>query len=163
MFSKHKRIISMLLIFCLVFSVSPATALAAERPGGQTAAAAAVSNPFNDVSESAWYYEAVMHVYANSFFSGTTPDTFEPDGSMTRAMFVTVLGRMAGVDTAAYQNEQPFADVAPDTYYAPYVAWAARHGIAQGTGEGKFSPHDKVTRQQMAVFFVKYFENFGVE
>lgn len=160
-FSMHKRIISMLLIFCMVLSVSPASALAAERQGGQTVAA--VSNPFNDVSESAWYYEAVMHVYANSFFSGTTPDTFEPDGSMTRAMFVTVLGRMAGVDTAAYQNEQPFADVAPDTYYAPYVAWAARHGIAQGTGEGKFSPHDKVTRQQMAVFFVKYFENFGVE
>lgn len=161
MFSMRKRFISLLLIFCMVFSTLPVSALAAEEPNRRTAAS--VSNPFNDVAGSAWYYDAVLYAYANSFFSGTTPNLFEPDGSMTRAMFVTVLGRMAGVDTAAYQNDTPFADVAAGTYYAPYVAWAAKHGIAQGTGGGKFSPNDKVTRQQMAVFFVKYFENFGVD
>ncbi len=162
MFSMRKRFISLLLIFCLVFSVLPTSALAAtataEDSDGQ-----AVSNPFVDVAGGDWYYNAVLYVYANNFFRGTTDTQFEPNGTMTRGMFVTVLGRMAGVDVSAYQNQSSFDDVSPSAYYAPYVAWAAKHGIAQGTGEGKFSPNDNVTRQQMAVFFVKYFENFGVD
>lgn len=59
---------------------------------------------------------------------------------MTRGMFVTVLGRMAGVDANRYQGESSLSDMPADAYYAPYVAWAVKHGVTAGTGGGKFFP-----------------------
>lgn len=54
--------------------------------------------PFTDVSTSAWYYDAVCYAYGNNLFNGTSATTFSPESSMTRGMFITVLGRMAGVE-----------------------------------------------------------------
>ncbi|MCD8117388.1 MAG: SpoIID/LytB domain-containing protein [Oscillospiraceae bacterium] len=65
------------------------------------AAAASVSD-FSDVSSGDWYYDAVAYVAEKGLFQGTTSSTFTPNGSMTRAMFITVLGRYAGVDADAW-------------------------------------------------------------
>lgn len=120
-------------------------------------------NPFIDVREGSWYYDAVQYVSINKFFSGTSINTFDPDGMMNRGMFVTVLGRMAGVDKTAYTGQSVFSDVPADAYYAPYVEWASKYGITMGIGNGKFNPNGIINREQMAVLFVNYFENFGVE
>lgn len=121
------------------------------------------SNSFNDVAQSDKYYNAVRYVKANGIFAGTKSDTFTPKGSMTRGMFLTVLGRMVGVDASAYSGQaSDFSDVSADAYYAPYVKWAAKYGITSGTGKGKFSPKKHVSRQQIAVFLVRYFEAFDV-
>lgn len=56
--------------------------------------------PFSDVSTSSWYYNAVKYAYVNGLFSGTSDTTFSPDSTMTRGMFVTVLGRYAGVSSS---------------------------------------------------------------
>lgn len=82
---------------------------------------------------------------------------------MTRGMFVTVLGRMAGVNPGNYAGPSTFTDVSENAYYAPYVAWAAKYGVTVGMGDGKFSPDAYINRQQMAAFFVRYFETFGVD
>jgi len=124
---------------------------------------AKTENPFVDVREGSWYFDAVQYSHINGFFSGTGENTFNPEGTMTRGMFVTVLGRMAGVDQAAYMGQSTFSDVAVDAYYAPFAAWASKHGIAAGVGNGKFDPEGLVTREQMAVLFVGYFEKFGVD
>lgn len=121
------------------------------------------ANPFRDVSEGDWCYEAVQYSRVNGFFNGTTATTFDPNGTMTRGMFVAVLGRMAGVDTENYQGKPAFSDVPENAYFAPYVAWASKYGITTGTGDGKFSPYALINRQQMAAFFVRYFEAFGVD
>ena len=119
--------------------------------------------PFRDVESSDWYAQAVEYVYSHDIFSGTSATTFTPDGTMTRGMFVTVLGRMAGINPDDYSGETPFSDVPQRMYYAPYVQWAAKYGITAGTGDGKFSPDGFITRAQMAAFFVRYFETFGVD
>ena len=67
---------------------------------------------------------------------------------------------MAGVEAADYAGATDFIDVAEGTWYAPFVKWAARYGITTGTGNGKFSPDGRITREEMAVFFVRYFETF---
>ena len=54
--------------------------------------------PFTDVSTGAWYYNAVCYAYGNNLFNGTSATTFSPENTMTRGMFITVLGRMAGVE-----------------------------------------------------------------
>ena len=165
-----KRIVSLLLVFCMVITLVPANVLAdevkglAETTAGQTqtagTTAAKPGNPFADVKSGSWYEAAVLYARANGFFDGTSATTFEPEGSMTRAMFVTVLGRMAGVKAADYAGATDFTDVAEGTWYAPFVKWAAQYGITTGTGSGKFSPDGRITREEMAVFFVRYFETF---
>ena len=155
-----KRLTSLLLVFVMLLSLFPTAALAAPESEG---AASSTANPFTDVKEGDWCYDAVQYARVNGFFNGTSKTTFTPNGTMTRGMFVTVLGRMADVDADAYQGRSEFSDVPAHMYYAPYVAWAVKHGITNGTGGGKFSPDALINRQQMATFFVRYFEAFGVD
>ena len=132
-----KRLISILLVLCMLVSVVPTAAFAVT----DEVTAAAPANPFKDVNEIDWFYEAVQYARDKGFFDGTTETTFTPNGTMTRGMFVTVLGRMAGVDAEDYANATVFKDVPAYEYYAPYVAWAYKYGIADGTDTGKFSPN----------------------
>ena len=161
-----KRIISLFLVFCMTLSFIPAGALAAEADGvpNTTASQSGTpeSMPFTDVKPSDWYYSAVRYARANNFFNGITATTFGPNGTLTRGMFVTVLGRMAGVDTADYPGDSGFSDVKNSSYCAPYVQWAAKYGITSGAGNGLFLPDATVTRQQMAAFLVRYFDAFQV-
>lgn len=122
-----KRIISLLLVVSMVLSLLPVSALAA---GTKDTAA---DSPFTDVKPGDWCYDAVLYAKANGFFSGTSETTFSPNGTMTRGMFVTVLGRMAGIDPAKYGGDTGFTDVPEGMYYAPYVKWAAQYGITGGT------------------------------
>lgn len=68
-------------------------------------------------------------------------------------MLVTVLWRMEGMPEA---GQSAFADVAPGAWYQKAVAWAAASGIADGYGDGRFGPGDRITRQQMAAVFHRY-------
>lgn len=123
-----------------------------------TAATKDVSSVFSDVSANGWYYTAVQHVFDNGLFEGKTPTSFDPYGGMTRAMFVTVLGRLAGINTTNYAGTT-FSDVPTHQYYAPYVKWAVANGLTDGTGYGKFSPSAKIKREEMVVFFERYAKN----
>ncbi len=125
------------------------------------ASAASVSD-FKDVSPNAWYYNAVDYAASNGLFSGTGKDTFSPDVGMTRGMFVTVLGRKSGVpDTDPASTS--FSDVKTTDYFAPYVEWAAANKIVSSTGNGKFTPNDKISRQQMATILYRYSQKTGNE
>ncbi len=150
-----RRIISLLLVICTLVTLIPVQAFADQQTNSKS--------PFADVGIKDWFYDAVQYVYENNIFKGTSGTKFTPNGTMTRGMFVTVLGRMAGVDIEEYTGESSFTDVGPSAYYAPYVAWAAKHGITSGTGGGKFSPDALINREQMATFFVRYFEIFNVD
>ena len=115
-------------------------------------------NPFTDVSATDSYYSAVKFVYENNLFKGTTTTKFAPDTTMTRAMFVTVLGRLAGVDVSRFKTSS-YSDVpinATTSWYAPYVEWATQMGIVEGYGDGTFGPDNKITHQQMYQLMYKY-------
>lgn len=123
-----RRVISAALALCVMLTLLPGTALAA----GQ--------HPFIDVPQSHWANEAVGYVYENDLMNGVSATMFQPGGSLTRAMFVTILGRMAGAEEES--GESGFADVPAGRWYSAYVAWAwaAGEGIVDGTGNGCFSP-----------------------
>ena len=118
-------------------------------------------NPFVDVFETDAYYEAIEFVYKNGLFKGVSDNEFAPDTTMTRAMFVTVLGRLAGID-ATYYTETSFDDVVLGTWYAPYVEWAASEGIVLGYGNGVFGVEDKITVEQAVVIMARYAEYAGI-
>ncbi|MBQ7599453.1 MAG: S-layer homology domain-containing protein [Clostridia bacterium] len=104
--------------------------------------------PFSDVSSVNFYYDAILDVYRKGIFNGVSDTEFAPEGSLTRAMFVTVLGRLCGIDTEKY-GTCVFSDVPAGEWYSPYVAWANECGLVTGTGNGRFSPSSPLTREQM--------------
>ena len=113
--------------------------------------------PFTDVAEDAWYYEYVAYVYRNNLFLGTSDTTFEPDTTMTRAMFVRLLANYEGVDFTQYEDaELPFTDVDMDEWYGTAVAWAYENEVVLGTSETTFNPGDEITREQMCLMLVNY-------
>lgn len=123
-------------------------------------ASAASVKQFTDVKATDWFYDAVDYATSNGLFSGTSDTTFSPEQPMTRGMFVTVLGRKSGVDQSEYPGTE-FSDVKAGEYYAPYVNWAAENGIVNGTGKGKFSPNDTITREQIAKILYGYAQKTG--
>ncbi|MBR5329499.1 MAG: S-layer homology domain-containing protein [Firmicutes bacterium] len=151
-----KRLVVILLCLCLALGMFALPVAAGEQDG-------AVVNPFTDVKETDWYYSSVMYVYENEYFKGTSDTTFEPNESMTRGMFVTVLGRIAGVDENAYKGKDiTFTDVEAGQYYAPYVAWGVECKIVAGYEDGTFRPDKKCTREEMAALFVRYFDAYQI-
>ena len=110
--------------------------------------------PFQDVKEEDWFYLKVSDVTELGLFSGTDPDLFSPQDTMTRGMFVTVLGKLGKIDPADYGGS-PFTDIDAKAYYAPYVAWAAEKALIFGTGDGRFSPEAAVTREQAALMLYR--------
>jgi len=119
-------------------------------------------NPFTDISKSDDYYAAIEFVFENNLFKGTSDTTFAPNTTMSRGMFVTVLGRLAKVDVSAY-TDVAFDDVIADQYYAPYVAWAVEKGITLGYGDGTFGVDDEVTIEQAIVFIARFAKLCDVE
>ncbi|MDD7741046.1 MAG: S-layer homology domain-containing protein [Lachnospiraceae bacterium] len=108
-------------------------------------------NPFTDVSESDYYYDAVVWAYEKGITSGKTATTFEPDGECTRAEAVTFLWRAEGKPEPE-TTENPFTDVKEDAYYYKAVLWAYENGITSGTTATSFSPNSVVDRGQTVTF-----------
>ena len=154
-----KRLLSLTLAVLLLVTLLPAQAIAAELES--LAENRNASGTFVDVPEGAWFYDAVEYVSGHDIFRGTSDTEFSPYGTMTRAMMVTVLGRLSQVDPADYTGAPAFTDVKSGNWYAPYVAWAVAAGITDGVGQGRFAPDEPVTRAQMAAFLWRYFQHIG--
>ena len=118
---------------------------------------------FSDVPETFWGYKAITFTAARELFQGVGDDLFSPNGTMTRAMLVTVLGRLAGIDPADYAGQSDFTDVDADSWYGPYVAWAAENGVVEGVGSGKFAPSSPITREQLCTMLVRYLGGSGLD
>ena len=117
---------------------------------------------FTDVPEGYWAEDAIQFVVKEGLFAGTSETTFSPKAAMTRGMFVTVLGRLAGVKDD-YAVTDRFSDVKADAYFAPYVAWAVDTGIAKGVSDTAFNPYKPVSRQEMAVLLYRFCQDQGIE
>ena len=112
------------------------------------------SAAFTDVEENVWYHDGIDFMVRNGYMNGVAADTFDVDGSLTRAQLVTILYRIAGEpETSA---AIPFADVADGQWYTKAIVWAAENGIVKGVNETTFAPNDPITREQIAVILYRY-------
>jgi len=96
---------------------------------------------FSDVDANAWYYDAVQYVLDNGLMNGVGEDTFAPNGTMTRAMVWTVLGRMAGQDF----------DGTGANWYVEAQNWAIVNGISDGT-----NPNGAITREELVTMLWRF-------
>lgn len=104
-------------------------------------------NRFTDVPDSHWAHDAIEYVVDEGLFAGTSETTFNPEGTMTRAMLWVVLARMDDVNTNASSGE---------AWYQPGLDWAVENGISDGT-----NPNNNITREQFAAMLYRYAENAG--
>lgn len=114
---------------------------------------------FTDI-ENHWAKDNIFFVVSRGLLNGTSKTTFSPDTGMTRGMFVTALGRLAGINPDSYRTGK-FTDVKADADYAPYVNWAAKTGIVSGTTDTTFAPDSQINREQMAVIMKNYAAKLG--
>ena len=98
------------------------------------------SAAFTDVEENVWYHDGIDFMVRNGYMNGVAADTFDVEGSLTRAQLVTIL----------------FADVADGQWYTKAIVWAAENGIVKGVNETTFAPNDPITREQIAVILYRY-------
>lgn len=109
-----------------------------------------------------WAADNILFVASRGLLSGTSDTTFSPNTGMTRGMFVTALGRLAGINPDSYKTGK-FTDVKADAYYAPYVNWAAQTGIVEGVTAITFAPDTNINREQMAVIMANYAKKLGCD
>ncbi len=95
--------------------------------------------PFVDVHRTQWFYDSIYYVWSNDMMEGDSATTFNPDGTMTRAMFWAVLGRMDG------------QTITGTNWVEQARNWAMREGVSDGT-----NPNDYVTREQMVTMLWRY-------
>jgi len=107
----------------------------------------------SDVPLNAWYAENVEYALREGLVSGTGPDTFSPQGMVTRAQLAQILWRLGGSKLCPAADS--FSDVATTDWYYDAVNWCSQEGLMSGTGSG-FQPNGTLTREQLALVLMKY-------
>ena len=122
---------------------------------------APVGEPFLDVNEGDWFYDAVAYAYENGLMDGVGGNRFAPNSATTRAQLVTILYRMEGQPVVS--GDLPFTDVEAGTWYTNAVVWAAQNGIVNGVGDDTFAPGNDLTREQLVTILYRYAEAKGYD
>ena len=106
---------------------------------------------FTDVTDAS-QNDAISWMANNEITTGTSPTTFAPDETLTRAQAATFLHRLAGKPEAPAHN---FVDVVAG-WQQDGVSWMAHTGITTGTSATTFAPEDTLTRAQLVTFLYRY-------
>lgn len=114
---------------------------------------APAASDFRDISESAWYYDAVDYVVSQGILSGSARSTFSPNQQLTRAMLAQTLYNVAGQPDS---NISHYDDVPVDHWCYAAVSWASSQEIMTGTSPKRFAPDQVLTRQEMALTLYLY-------
>lgn len=117
-------------------------------------------NPFADVDDE-WYTQAVQYVYQNNIMAGmdTTPETFAPGKSLSRAEAVQLFYNLEGQPDISDENlGYPYGDVEVNEWYTNAIYWARLTGVAVGDDEGNFRPNATISRQEFAQMLYNYAE-----
>lgn len=114
----------------------------------------AAETPWTDVKDT-WYTDAVVKANSLGIMKGTSDTTFEPMKPLTRAEYVTILGRLdGGEENLPYS----FTDIPEKAWYRTYVGWAEQAGIVNGyNGDPEcFSGNTYISRAEMMVMTARY-------
>lgn len=117
---------------------------------------------YQDVSPSSWYAQAVNYLSARDVVKGSGEGRFLPRSDISRAEFLVMTMNAFGMEPAAGEDASNFAD-AGNRYYSPYLAAAKSMGLVKGTGDNRFRPEAKITRQDMAVILHSIMAAAGTE
>ena len=111
--------------------------------------------PFTDVNDKDWFYKDVTTLTASGVIKGMTETTFEPQGKVTRAQFITMLYRLDGAKKVE-DGKNTFTDLAKDAYYTDAINWGVKNELIKGMSDKEFAPDANITREQIATILFRY-------
>ncbi|WP_054028346.1 S-layer homology domain-containing protein [Bacillus sp. FJAT-28004] len=110
---------------------------------------------FEDVPNAHWASGKIQALTAKQIIKGTSPTTFEPNRSITRAEFTALI---IGALKLATPGEIKFADVADNAWYKDAISIAVKAGIVNGKSDSMFDPNGRITREEMVTMLIKAYE-----
>lgn len=121
---------------------------------------------FSDVPEDAYYADAVEWAIAAGIAKGTSENTFDPNGSVTREQLAAFIYRYAQDKgqgfTGAWMFLLDYNDASQVSEWADEAMhWCVMKGIVSGTGEKTLSPKGEANRAQIVTMLYRYFENYS--
>ncbi len=128
--------------------------------GSLTIAANAAATDFKDVPKDRWSYSYVKYATDKGYLKGVGNNMFDPEGTTTRAMVVTVLWRREGSPETAWRSD--FTDVPAGEWYSEAVIWAKDNGVVMGVSATEFDPDGEITREQLATMLFRYADGLHV-
>ena len=115
---------------------------------------AAVDGAFSDVGADRWSAGNIAYAVEKGYMQGVGGGKFDPEGTLTRAMVVTVLWRMSGSPAVAYRRA--FTDVPDGEWFTSAVIWAKSEGVVKGVTATTFDPDGAITREQLATMISRF-------
>ncbi|MBE7013655.1 MAG: hypothetical protein E7419_00430 [Ruminococcaceae bacterium] len=114
---------------------------------------------FTDIAE----YKEKTKIEAlaeRGIINGKSENIFDPDGTMTRAEFATIITKGLGI----YKKSNiVFKDVNVNDWFYNYVSIAYSYGIIKGISENEFNPNGTVSREEAAVMIARASELCGMD
>ena len=118
------------------------------------------TNPFADVNEGAWYYDAVTWAFEAKVVKGISDAAFAPNAEVTREQVATVLFRFAGAEAAEENALENYTDADQVSEYAmDAMNWAVATGLIKGMAETTLAPQGNASRAQIATILMRYCES----
>ena len=154
-----KRLLSILMAAAIVAG-TVGTAAAAGADTALDGQQSGIDTGYSDVDPGNPAAADIKAVTDAGYMNGVGGGNFNPDGSVTRAQAITVLGRLAG---AAPSDTNDFSDVPSGTWYSGYVGWAVSNGIVEGDGSGRFDPNGLVSGEHLDLMFDRYASARGLD
>ena len=104
------------------------------------------SAAFSDTLDSP-YHESISALAAFGLVNGKEDGLFHPQDTLSRAELAQML--LNALNSWIPANADTFSDVPADAWYADAVNAIAAQGFMEGTGEGRFSPGEVLTHQEL--------------
>lgn len=112
-------------------------------------------NPFADVGEDDWFYDAIRRANLAGLMNGYDGvGLFGPDDGLKREQAATVMWNLMGRDDTT-RPAATHSDVVQGEWYAPQVNWAVDAKVMDGYDAGTFGVGDELTREQFAAVIAK--------
>ena len=99
--------------------------------------------------------DAISELVNKGIINGISGGNFNPTGNIQRQDFAIILAKALSLDVSSAPATSTFSDV-PTTHYSfKYVEAATKAGLIKGQGDGEFGIGENLSRQDMAVLFVR--------
>ena len=113
---------------------------------------------FKDISSVPWAEEYITKLFNSGVINGDGSGSFYPERNVTREEFVKMLLLTFDIELGS-DAQADFADVAPGSWFAPYVYASYKLGIVNGISATEFGTGKNITRQDLAVMLVRCLEH----
>ena len=133
--------------------------LAGKNPHVQKMAIIYTNKTFTDISGHV-HQKSIEELASRGIINGKSADAFEPDSTMTRAEFATIITRGLGLPM---KEQDVFSDMNEDDWFFDYVNTAYAYGIIKGISETSFNPHGTISKEEAAVMIARAAELCGMD